>query len=617
MTRPLAVFGLSSKPEWPQRVFERLGVRPRSLSFGSAGTLFLFATGADLAESDDAVALCLGSLRSSSERPGAADLLCAEQLLERRLVTPGSVDGERLRGNALVVCVDKKEPRFAAYQTLLAMPQLYYCALSRHGLGDGVLASSDLPCLLRLLDRPELDEASLPLHFLFRAVPGPGTYFRGVERLYPGRLLLWRHGSLHRRRLRDLRPAPSAPSFDRIDQRSVRWLEGRLTGVMDAYLRQAEASGRRPATLLSGGEDSSVLQCLIHDDPTIPRPMPTYSFAVAAPSFDFEVANARQASELLATRHHFVQVTAEDYPRLLVRAIRALGQPTLWNDCWPCMLALADDVRARVGGEHRFFCGNGADTLYGEDELFQIALAEKVRDVPPARWLLRGLLRLSAGFLARRSPERSYSMGAAAEMMANRGGDPARLTPTSYVGLAGELRWAERCFGERALAEAFRRRCDLEAELLAGDSLAERVQTIDLLCAGYDSSVVQAQLFAACGEELVQFYLDEDVIRTIYAFHPAVRYRQGRRVKPLQKAILERRSLRALVGRAKGGTHVNDDMFRWMTRGPLRDLVAAIEPPAFLPRSLFHEMLEKPNDFLWSLVVFDLFDRHVLGRRGH
>jgi len=83
-------------------------------------------------------------------------------------------------------------------------------------------------------------------------------------------------------------------------------------------------------------------------------------------------------------------------------------------------------------------------------------------------------------------------------------------------------------------------------------------------------------------------------------------------VKPLQKAIFERRSLRALVGRAKGGTHVNDDMFRWMTRGPLRDMVAAIELPAFLPRDLFHEMLEEPNDFLWSLFVFDLFDRHVL-----
>src|SRR5512141_1113419 len=164
----------------------RLGITPQTIEIGSLGQFFFYTSYGDVAESEEAVVLKLGFLRSTTK-----SALNVRQLLEQKLVEPRSINTDAFSGNALVVGFSKNEPVFSAFQTLMAVPQLYFSASS-----DGIFCSDVLRCILRLIPHCELDESILPQHFLFRSVHGSFTYFQGVERLMPGQYLKWADGNI-------------------------------------------------------------------------------------------------------------------------------------------------------------------------------------------------------------------------------------------------------------------------------------------------------------------------------------------------------------------------------------------------------------------------------------
>ena len=62
-------------------------------------------------------------------------------------------------------------------------------------------------------------------------------------------------------------------------------------------------------------------------------------------------------------------------------------------------------------------------------------------------------------------------------------------------------------------------------------------------------------------------------------------------------------------------------LHKWMRSGPLEEMVHAIERPGFLSKSDFEKLLkvptwsplDEPNWFLWNLLIFDLFQKRILG----
>lgn len=578
---------------------------PRELDLGAGGRLALWADGLDVDLSVDRLVLKLGRARCLEGRP-----LSARRLREDDLITPRGVVAEKLRGSAWMVAFSRHEPCFLAYQTLMALQQLFYARCD-----EGVAFATDLPSLLEVTPEPELDPEILPLHFLYRLAPGERTWFRGVRRLFPGRALLWDGVELRARQVRDLRGDPETPRFKRIDEDAVAWLDERMSTVLDALRRGY--GGARFVNLLSGGEDSSLLQLLINDQLAPDERPLSCSFAVAAKSFELEVEYARSAGRALGTEHVFYPIEPAAFPDILIRAVDALAQPTFFNEGVPCQLALAEHLRSRLDGAPVFVAGQAADSLHGVGDLTALIWYEKSRRLPAAAPLLRVLAWL---LRACRRHAAAITLDDAADLVRGRVRSGTALAPLDHVALTVEVDLVARCFGAAAVVRAGEVRRQLAAAWLDGLSLIEEAQLIDFLTAGYEPAVVQAQLFASQGLELIQPYLDEDIVRAIMAFDASCRFvishgLTSGQLKPLQKRLLARRRQTWLVGRKKGGTAFNQDLWAWMRRGVLRDLVESIPRPDFVPRAMFAEIKEQPGDFLWNLLIYDLFQQRILRHR--
>ncbi len=602
-----AVFGVSDDPQFvTHRMRERLGVAPRTIDWGRAGYLFLHAIGCDVAESEQAIALKLGFVRAAD----SSSPLSASQLLRRQLVQPHHVDHTALQGNGLLACFGKREPRFLAYQTMMALPQLYYARLR-----DGFLCSTDLRSLLALLDRADLNVEALPLHFLFRLVPGPATYFRDVWRLLPGQMLQWQDGEWRASRIQDLRFSDDVPMVDRLDEVVVDRLYERLRQVMGAYLEDIENRGGRPSTLLSGGVDSALIQVLVNEHLPAGKHPASYSFAMQAPSFQFEIEYARQASERLGTVHTLVGITPQEYVGWLLKTIETLGQPNLYNESIPCLLALFEALASDGDSSDYLFAGQGADALHGISEARKIAVWEAARRIPGSYVALRLMAALTAGWAG----NVSHGLRDVAHMLVETwspSASPSIYCPTNFVATNGAaFEGVRRCFGDQALAQALDARLELEASYLNAASTMEKIHVIDLLTAGYDPAVVMAQLCAACGKELIQFYLDQEIIHTALSVAPQVRFVRGLSTKPLQKRMLARQSFSELAERKKGGTSFKADLYAWMACGPLQELVQAIERPGFIAPADFDDLLNHPDPFLWTVLTFDIFVKRVVRGR--
>ena len=86
-------------------------------------------------------------------------------------------------------------------------------------------------------------------------------------------------------------------------------------------------------------------------------------------------------------------------------------------------------------------------------------------------------------------------------------------------------------------------------------------------------------------------------------------------MKPLQRRALARRGLTDLATKPKGWTTFYPELWRWMSDGVLRPLVDAIDRPGFVSREHFDRMVRQPGDFLWNLLVYDLFQKELASLR--
>lgn len=596
------ILGFTKEPEdlLNRRLSRRLGVVPRILEFGTAGRFFFYTSYGDVAETEQAIVLKLGFARSPTK-----SLLTARQLLAQKIATPQSVEHTALRGNALAACFSKTEAKFAAFKTLMSLPQLYYWA--SHGVWFG---SDNLRCLISILDHVELNDDIVPFHFVFRHAPGTLTYYNNVQRLYPGQLLTWQEGHLDVRCTEDLRFSDITQTFERIDPRSIQVLYQELQGVVRAYIDDIQSRGHSLGNLLSGGVDSSLVQLIINE-PSAPTRARSFSFAPdQTPSFEFEVRYARQASEILKTEHTFVKFKPEDYPSLIVKATEVLGQPVL-SDVEPCKLALAEFLAA-YAHDLRFFCvAQGADTLFGLDMARKLKILDALALVPGSRQVLEIAGRLLKPFSAR-----GQTLLKGAEILA-REKDPALfVAPINTIAVYTDLDLVRRWFGDGTVRRVLEYRRDLETQYLNSTYYTEKVHIIDLLSDTYEIQVQSSQLFQAHNKEQIYPFLDDDILRASFAFRPEIRYIQGSRTKPLLKDILELNGLSVIARKPKGGSVFTDDLYAWMRSGPLREMVQDIALPGFISKPDFEHLLQEPDHTLWSILTFDLFQKRILSEKS-
>ena len=489
------IFGFTQNPEGflQRQVPDRLGVTPRSFEFGSSGAFFFHTTYGEVAEGEEALVLKLGFLRSPE---GTA--LSAQQMLEQRIVQPNAIDNERMRGNALVVCLGKKEKSFSAFKTLLGVPQLYYTQVE-----GGMICSDRLRCIVQLLDQVDLNEDLIPMHYLFRSTPGDLTYYRQIRRLLPGEFMRYTDGKLSLKLVQDFRFADDPAAADRSEQDTLESLYDSLQFVVKDYVTQVEQKGESLANLLSGGVDSSLLQHLINQQ-TTSLPSRSYSFAVRVPSFSNEIEYARQASQIFQTEHTFVDIQPDDYPGLLTRAIEALAQPPIL-ETEPGMLSIAEYASEKGLSARYFLSGQGADTVFGLSWSKKLKGLRLAGQLPGAEWMLK-----AAGNVLRPFDRLSQALLKGGEILSCEDDQDAFLSPVNSIVVYADSGLLHRCFGNNVLQNALRYRRNLADRYLDTNHYLEKVHIIDLLTDTYEIGVQRQQLFLAQEREKIHPFFDDD-----------------------------------------------------------------------------------------------------------
>jgi asparagine synthetase B (glutamine-hydrolysing) len=609
-----SVFGITRRNrDWLAGHFShRLGITPTAISYSNNDSCFFYTNHGEIQETSESMYLKVGFLRSSD-----GTSLIIDRNNEQKLNAHDFKNGS-ISGNGCLIRFHRLEPQFTIFMTFMATSPIYYVLWE-----GGILCSTDLRVLLIITDDIRLNEKATPLHLVYRILPGPMTHFKDVFRMFPGEIITWHNCALEIRHLRDMYSTTEKPEFDRLDNTVYEEYFEKLCGIMNSYVREIERSNGRIANELSGGVDSAIIQLLIEQQTFRNQAPPTFSCTWEPDSFKFEVAYARLASELLGTKHTFLDIQNKDYADLLVRTVETLAQPNVYAENDPGQLALAEYIAANCPGLNYVFMGQGADVLHGVDFAKYVANLDRYKNIP-GHYALREFYKLLVVPIRRKGlrglPDvlRYVFMPATYKCLRTPTNllDPVNRAAIYYT----SLETIRHFLGDQVLLDSLEYRYRLTEETLTSHTSVERVQNIETITSGYDLAVQAETLFSASKQVPIPFYFDQEVIRLVKSVSPEVRYVHNNEVKPILKSILRQKSLDKIVHKRKGASGFYTDLPSWMTNGPLREMVHSIERPAFISQKDFRRLIENRYpfgyDLVWPLLTYDIFQKHAAKQYG-
>ena len=256
-----------------------------------------------------------------------------------------------LRGMFAFACWNPKERRLLLARDPLGIKPLYLAQSSDPNAGWSLAFASELRALLAsgLLGAPHLDPQAVASSVWNGFVVGPGTAVKGVDLLWPGRLLEF-DGEGKEVRQQDFWRIPDHAPDSITDERD-------LAAVLDEGLRLHLESDVPLAVLLSGGVDSSAVANLAQ----LAAQSPIHTFTLA---FEEEELNegpiARRIAAAIGTEHHEVLLTEARFVENLDAALDSLDQPTFDG-----LNAYYVSSAIRAAGFTVALSGTGGDELFG------------------------------------------------------------------------------------------------------------------------------------------------------------------------------------------------------------------------------------------------------------
>ncbi len=265
---------------------------------------------------------------------------------------------EPLRGMFAFAVWDGRERRLFVARDRLGVKPLFY----RLEPGRLVFAS-ELRALRLLADQPlVVDPQSVYDFFGFRYIPGPRTFYRGVEEILPGHFLTADAKGIRTEAYWDV-PAEEDSS------RTAEDFAAEVVELLRESVRLRLIADVPLGVFLSGGVDSSAVVALMAElagggnageRPGAPgRPLRTFSVGFNEPEFN-ELPYARRIARRAGADHHEVVVgpkdLAEELPRLIAASERPLAEPT---DVAVCRLARLASETVKV-----VLAGEGSDELF-------------------------------------------------------------------------------------------------------------------------------------------------------------------------------------------------------------------------------------------------------------
>jgi len=482
-----------------------------------------------------------------------------------------------LRGMFAFACWDPKQRRLLLARDPLGIKPLYIARASDPDAGWSVAFASELRALLasKLMGTPHLDPQAVASGVWNGFVVGPGTAVKGIDLLWPGRLIELDSAGKELRQ-EDFWHIPDGAPDPTMD-------EDGLTAVLQEGLRLHLASDVPLAVFLSGGVDSSAMANLAQR--AAESPIHTFTLAFEEQELS-EGPIARRIAAAIGTQHHEVVLTEGHFVENLEAALDSLDQPTFDG-----LNAYYLSHAIRAAGFTVALSGTGGDELFGGYKSY--------RDLPVLQrwsrrtaWVPRGLQVAAAKLAFRLLGRSSESMPpqtrwAKLPEMVWRGEDLLALYQLAYAlflpGFQSEL--LAPGFAEAladGLPRAMRQRISAETRartpLSAISVMEQRLFLGERLLRDNDAASMASSL-----EQRVPL-VDQVLFESVDRLPDQARY------QPLgRKAVLRRIGLRgldpALFERPKRGFVLPFD--RWIRRG-LKDAMDQTlrDPQAIAPAGL-------------------------------
>jgi asparagine synthase (glutamine-hydrolysing) len=256
-----------------------------------------------------------------------------------------------LRGMFVFASWDPDNRRLLLARDPLGIKPLYLARSSDPDAGWSIAFASELRALLAsgLLGNPRLDPQAVASTVWNGFVAGPATAVKGVELLWPGRVLEF-DGAGRELRAEDFWTIPDR-SPDPVMQ------EDELAAILEEAVRLHLASDVPLAILLSSGVDSSVVANLAQR--VAQSPIHTFTLAFEEQELN-EGPIAKQIAAAIGTEHHEVVLTEAGFVGNLEAALDSLDQPTFDG-----LNAYYISRAIRAAGFTVALSGTGGDELFG------------------------------------------------------------------------------------------------------------------------------------------------------------------------------------------------------------------------------------------------------------
>src|SRR5215203_2914449 len=256
---------------------------------------------------------------------------------------------ERLQGMFAFAIWDVPRRRLLLARDRVGIKPLYYAWTDRELLFaseiKGILAAGTL--------KATFNEGVVPEFLANRYVAGEDTFFRGVQKLLPGRTLQWsaEEGVQERRYWQPPVRTDNSRHVTLSERAEV--LRTGLQKAVTSHLMSDVPLG----LFLSGGLDSSGLAALMA--PLVQRPLKTFSVGFAEREAN-ELAYARLVAERVGAEHHEVLVSPQQFMQALPRLIWHEDEPIAFHSSVPLYFV------SRLAREHVkvVLTGEGADELF-------------------------------------------------------------------------------------------------------------------------------------------------------------------------------------------------------------------------------------------------------------
>src|SRR5258705_110140 len=207
-----------------------------------------------------------------------------------------------LRGMFAFAIWDQRRKELFVARDRLGVKPLYYV----HTDDGSLYFGSEIKTLLEAGSiKPEINYRALPDYLANHAPSGEETLYRGVKRLLPGHIMVWRDGDLMVTRYWDVSFVKHVDEGRSDKDYIAEWSELFRTSVSLRLMADVPLG-----MFLSGGIDSSAIAAVMSG--MVSEPIKTFSVAFKEREAN-ELEYARIVADAFKTNHHEIVVSPEDF----------------------------------------------------------------------------------------------------------------------------------------------------------------------------------------------------------------------------------------------------------------------------------------------------------------